>query len=134
MMKFKSLTGEEKIEYNFLVLAFNILVFYAFAFGVFGALMNMSVVAHNDGRMPVYTNCSYDTNTHFNFQNFDEVTYPYLTDIIKVINPFGYSYAFISIGDVSIFFSIFLGISSVIWFQLKGYKFRKRVKKKYGNR
>lgn len=121
-------------EKAILVLSFNVLLMFSFFFVVAGGLTNLGVITQNDGRMPVYTDCFYDNDRHFSFQEFSEVNHPYFSDIIELNSPFDDKFAIVSIGDVFIFFGVLLAICTMAWGNIKVYKFNKRMKKKYVER
>ena len=54
-----------------------------------GAILNISVIIHNEGRMPVYYEVGdyvpyLDEDVYFSFTNFDEVNYGFLSDVFEV--------------------------------------------------
>jgi hypothetical protein len=61
-----------------------------------GGLMNISAVMHNGGRMPVWSDTDYSTDTHFTFQDTSSIKKFLLTDWIYI--RIGYT----SIGDLFI--------------------------------
>ena len=83
-----------------------------------GAVLNVSAVAYNDGRMPVYNPenkyGNLNTTYHFSFQNFEDIKKPFLVDVIRIGF---YQY---SVGDLIMFVSIeayfFIWIYEVILF------------------
>lgn len=75
-----------------------------------GSMMNIKAVMFNDGRMPVYGTFSdgevIDSDMHFSFFDYADVSYPHLTDIyyIDIAN----TEMFFSLGDIMVWFgSIF---------------------------
>lgn len=65
-----------------------------------GAVLNLAVISENGGRMPVYFMEEVDSEKHFSFTNFEEVKFPYLSDIIHLEGK--KYYANFSIGDILI--------------------------------
>lgn len=60
-----------------------------------GAFMNFKAIQYNNGKMPVFYQGYITSNQHFAFQDFNEIKYSYLSDII----PIG-KRQIISIGDI----------------------------------
>lgn len=125
------LNNNDRIEDLSLILFTFVFFSYAMFLCGFGALLNVGVIMANEGRMPVLMDCELSTQTHFSFQNFSEVNYPLLSDIIEIKSPFSSAYGMVSIGDLSMLFAFFLLLSSTIYFSIKIHKFNKRIKKKY---
>jgi len=69
-----------------------------------GATLNFHAVISNGGRMPIESPHYLETETHFTFQDKDDIKNYYLTDIINIKN------LYISIGD------LMLGVSLVLMF------------------
>lgn len=64
-----------------------------------GATLNFVVIKNNDCLMPVYSNYIYEGDkSHFPFKKFDEVSYPYLSDIMSYKS--GTKIHIFSIGDL----------------------------------
>jgi hypothetical protein len=124
---------EDRLEDLSLLLWMCIFFSYAFFICSFGAFVNIGVVMNNGGRMPVFVDYNLSTDSHFSFQDFDSVKYPYLSDTIRIEVPFSSDWGMISVRDISIYFSFLLMLSSVIFFSIKGFKFRQRIKIKYAN-
>lgn len=78
-----------------------------------GGMINMGVVAKNNGKMPVYSSWHYEDETHFTFQNKSEVNLFYFTDIFRIKN------AYFSIGDLVMFFTGMIIFSMSLF---KGFK------------
>jgi len=89
-----------------LLFKFNLLI----SIIILGALFNVFVVATNDGRMPVYS-LSQDTDTHFGFQEREEINNWFLSDIFRL--PIKNPSIFFSIGDVIMILSYFVLIYTV---------------------
>ena len=83
---------------------------------VFLLIVTLSVTSNtiakknNGGKMPVLTSSSYKTNTHFTFQEKQEVSHFYLTDIISLGGDI------YSIGDFGLYLG-FIGVTlfSILW-------------------
>lgn len=79
-----------------------------------GGLLNTITVGMNGGRMPVYNfyegiESDFILHNHFLFDNFNEVAFPYLTDIIIVGKIF-----ILSLGDIILLFGGIIGIGSLL--------------------
>ncbi len=93
---------------------------------VFGALMNLSTVTFNGGRMPVLTETHIDTGMHFSFTDKTSVVRWYLTDVIPLESE---NFVYMcSAGDVLIFIAIFSFAILFIWMVVHEYKSRKKMK------
>jgi hypothetical protein len=72
-----------------------------FIFGMFIVMIGMAsnfLAIQDNGKMPVYAGFEYEDNTHYNFQDLNEVNYTYLTDIMYFsFANWGY---YFSIGDI----------------------------------
>lgn len=90
---------------------------------VFGIVLNFYAITGNGGRMPVYysyeSSYEFETNSHFSYNNFSDVSYPYLSDI------FGIKFFKFSIGDVMILVGSIGILVSLFHFR----KLIKRIKK-----
>ena len=75
-----------------------------------GGLLNYYAIAENQGKMPIYSNYNYESETHFTFQDKSEVKMFYLVDIFKL------SFLYFSIGDIIIVLAGGLGIYSAVGF------------------
>lgn len=71
-----------------------LLVIFSMAILIIGSSFNFVAISNNHGKMPVKLSLSYETDTHFSYQENLEVEYWYFTDIIDL------KYYIISIGDV----------------------------------
>jgi len=54
--------------------------------GTMGAMLNVLVISVNDGRMPVELNYHYESDTHFTYQNKNEINKYYLSDRYTILN------------------------------------------------
>jgi len=81
-----------------------VLLFFIILISV-GGFFNKLVVSQNGGIMPVLSDESYKTFTHFGYKDPSEIEYPFLSDIFTIGN------AIFSIGD---FFIIFGFISLLV--------------------
>ena len=66
-----------------------------------GIMLNLLVITFNNGRMPVYdpnNELTIDTSTYVKFAEFNQVKYPYLSDVFKI--RFNKYILFFSIGDL----------------------------------
>lgn len=70
-----------------------ILALFSLLLITLGGALNTHVLVNNNCRMPVHLDYYRSSSTHFSFNDFAEVKFPYLSDII---NLFGYH---LSIGD-----------------------------------
>src|SRR3972149_3653203 len=85
-----------------------------------GAVLNLTALYNNGGKMPVLTESKYSNPTHFSYQDKDEIELWFLTDIISIRN------SVFSIGDFLIIFSgITISYYSVIFIKdrIKRYYF-----------
>jgi hypothetical protein len=102
-----------------------------------GGLLNQLAFQSNGQKMPFYSedrNFKSMDNIHFRFDDFDEVNYPYLTDLFKFSTDKEGIYSFVSIGDFLIKVGEYASISGflllilfIIW---KGLNLNKNPKKK----
>jgi hypothetical protein len=122
------LNKEERFEKFMIVLSGYAYVIFFIIMAYGGAILNMGVMLHNEGRMPVLTECEIDTQTHFSFQDYSEVRLPHFSDIFHT------SYFIYSIGDIIIVVSISFLISTNINNKWKIIKFNKRMREKYGKK
>lgn len=67
-----------------------------------GAFMNITVITTNDGKMPFHQDINYSSQSHFSYQNFDEIRYPYISDILRIGDNF------FSVGDLIMSLSFIL--------------------------
>lgn len=111
---------KETLRWRLITLYFIGLLF-SLNIALVGALLNMTAVAFNGGRMPVFLNNGslINTSTHYSFSNKCKVNYFYFTDII----PLGYG--MFSIGDILIFTSLGIALGSFIFVVLKWKKIQK---------
>ena len=86
-----------------------LLTILSLAIMMIGMVFNFVAVSTNHGKMPVKEFLSYETNTHFSYQENWEVNHWYFTDIIDL------KYYIVSIGDVL----MVLGLSSTIILLIK---------------
>jgi hypothetical protein len=92
-----------------------------------GALLNTYAVARNDGRMPVYTPINYSsTDKHFITSNLSEIREPQLVDKFSIF-PRGMIF---SLGDIFMFFGIYLYLAKATIIIMKVYDEHKRKKHK----
>jgi len=102
---------EDKFDKK-LRLVFVLILMISFAMvGVVGGMMNLTAVSMNGGRMPVDSSkLGYElsSDTHFTYENIDEVNRHYLTDKFR-IGKIIYSY-----GDFVIIFSFILVLLCLI--------------------
>lgn len=92
-----------KVKDLFLFLRLFMFMFFFFVTAIMGGFFNLAVITFNGGRMPVFTSNNIDTGTHFSFQNFDDVNYPFLADILSL------NFIIFSVGDFLIVVS-FIGM------------------------
>lgn len=78
-----------------------------FVIFLLGMNFNASVEYTNGGRMPVFEKDYRDTEEHFSFNEWNEVSNPHLSDIIKIGN---YIY---SIGDLLMYIGGVLMVASL---------------------
>ena len=80
---------------------------------MFGAILNISVIVNNDLKMPVYYHYGEARplvdDTYLPFTDFDDVKYPYFSDIFKI------GRLKFSIGDVLMFGGGFLDIILILY-------------------
>lgn len=81
---------------------------------IVGITLNFLAITKNGGRMPFYTTYYSSTETHFSFTDFNEVNYPYLTDIINFPKRL-----YFSIGDAVILIGATLGLSCAFLLKFK---------------
>jgi hypothetical protein len=107
----------EKIYLNFIPIFFSITLVFC------GAILNVLVLATNDGRMPVYdSDWNLNTKTHFSFNDFSEVNNPGFSDRFNLFDK-----VYFSLGDVLLYF----GLISLLFFNVKYlFLYRKYGKKK----
>lgn len=67
-----------------------------------GITLNLGAITSNDCKMPVHSPLNYNDDRHFNFTEPSQVTYYWLTDIIRL------GTAYLSIGDMFIFIPTFI--------------------------
>ncbi len=86
---------------------------------IVGATLNFTVIKSNNCLMPVYsTYTNFNDGSHISFNDFNEVSYPYLSDIIKK-NVGNYIFTS-SIGDYLMVFGLFsFIISSSFYLKIK---------------
>jgi len=119
MKKYKTI--EERlfdIEFALRIIFFGLIVFA-------GSIFNMLVISFNDGKMPVYTMNPVSSQKHFQFTDFNQVLYPYFSDIINIKG------IIFSIGDIIIYLS-FLGMFITIILHIYSKrKLKKRIRKEF---
>ena len=125
MEKNKNLNQFEKLEKNFLILNFFVLVLFCIVMVLIGSGMNFAVMLNNNGKMPIYTSYEFTDETYFSFQDFSSegVNYPYLADIIWLKN------YVVSVGDIIIYLSFFFLIVVLVSYRLNLAKFNKKINK-----
>ena len=124
-MKRKKSESDLNFKYLFHYATFGLILFLI----LFGAILNLLVLATNNGKMPVQVEPIYTVNSprHFGFQDPNEVNNYYLTDIIDLGN------CIYSFGDlVMILGIVLLIINSIIILRLAILK--KRYKKSDKNK
>jgi len=67
-----------------------------------GVCMNFQVMIANGGKMPVKLDIDYSDESHFSFQNNNEVEYFYFADIFNIGN------TIYSLGDIIMYLSLYL--------------------------
>jgi hypothetical protein len=113
---------------NYIFIVFFILsVLLNFSF--IGVFLNMNVMIKNQGKMPVYSDVIYNSDSdHFYFNNYSEVNFPFLADIHQLeTKEYIISY---SIGDIFIILSIFSLLAYAIFLSIMCYKIIKNGKNK----
>lgn len=97
---------QKKLQITLNVVLFVLLI----NFVLIGALFNSLVLITNNGKMPVQTEGYFVTDTHFSFQDMNEVNNYYFTDIFKIGK---YIY---SLGDIVMqtFFALLVGFGIYI--------------------
>lgn len=123
-MKKISYNKEQEIQRTLMLMSGFFFILFFMIMGISGSIMNMSVMVQNGGKMPVLSDCSINTDIHFDFQNFDEVNVPYFADIINLRS------AIFSIGDVIMLSSLACIFYTTIFFKIKLRRFDKEVKEK----
>ena len=95
---------------------------------IIGGTLNLVVKKSNDCMMPVHSNYLYEEdNNHFSFQDFEEVNYPYLSDII--IFKVKTKRYFLSIGDIMMLFGLAgIIINSFLYLRIKNMKTKENNK------
>lgn len=93
---------------------------------ILGAMMNLFALVENGGRMPVYTNENFSTESHFSFNNSSEVRSFWFTDMV-----FGKSTNNISFGDIIMYVGFF---SAVITWIIGAVEMYYRIKRKKSDR
>ena len=84
------------MKYEFPTMKYWLTISVAMNLFLIGAVMNMTVVSYNEGRMPVYSSDFFQSdNTHFTFNNPSEVNMPYLADIFNF-----QGWIYYSVGDI----------------------------------
>lgn len=74
-----------------------LLINFVFMFILIATVMNFQAVRNNDCRMPFQSSIESESDTHFSFQDKEEVSLYFFTDIIKL--KVGKYLLFFSIGD-----------------------------------
>lgn len=90
-----------------------------------GSLLNDLVVSQNRDKMPVLTQIQKETETHFAFQNNNQINYPYLSDRFRLG---GYIY---SLGDFLIYGAFWLLVGFLIVICVGYWNYRKKSKKRF---
>lgn len=109
---------------------------FAYMFLMIGAGMNITVVADNGGRMPVWnTGVTYNTETHFTItaENFEEVKHIHLADIFHTPSIIHTHSIIFSLGDLFVCLSLIFFIGAILFIFSNGIidilskiKFKKR--------
>ena len=100
-----------EIEKRIKFLEKELLINNLFLIFILGCLLNMGVMMANDLKMPAYFPKGdfippFDNSVYIPFTNFNDIKYPYLSDVFK-IKISSYTLRF-SIGDILMFWSIIL--------------------------
>lgn len=118
MMKLRPTKKQKAIMISYLLII-SLLVNLNFI----GALLNDIVMEANGDKMPVHYHYRFVMERHFGFKEFEEVKYPYLSDIIPLGN------TIFSIGDIIMYFTEFALFPVAIVYSIKIMKSGRKTRK-----